>query len=92
MFCQLTGGVYQDRGERPLARMEPRSLNCSQAATDAMLMDRLSELAAIVDPVPWSVQARAGGALRRWAAELPVPVDRSGKNLAAWVGQLSQPL
>ena len=43
--------------------MDPCALDCSQFATDDLL-DQLSELAAIVDPVPWRVQASVRAAFR----------------------------
>jgi hypothetical protein len=45
--------------------MERCVLDCSQFGTDDLLLDRLSELAAIVDPVPWTFQASARAAFAR---------------------------
>ena len=45
--------------------MERCVLDCSQFGTDDLLFDQLSELAAIVDPVPWTVQASARAAFAR---------------------------
>lgn len=48
-----------ERGTLPLPPMGRWVLDCSQFGTDDQLLDRLGELAAIVDPVPREVQASA---------------------------------
>jgi len=49
--------------------------DCSRSGTDELLLERLGELAAIVDPVPWMVEASARAAFARRSAKPTAPAN-----------------